>query len=294
MPSVLQHWRGAFVLTPSGLRAIDHALMEFLQDPSTQPVARDYTIVIAGQEPRREQNVDAVAAYRNPRSAPVAAIIVSGNQGVRWARVVLDSDGRVHQAAITLSARGESVDSLSALAGALSDEAANLATWYSPGRRCLDSSAALLTELPAWSIKLCMSLVAASGVVVISYSVYTAIRAARWRSQAERALADFSMAVQSGAKVSEDLVQKVEPLRKTLEQSSPTATWVALGTLLVMIVVGLLAPGLIGNMFPRLEFAIGEGKDRHERVRSMRNYVLGTVVVSGIAIPLVRTWWWGR
>jgi hypothetical protein len=83
---------------------------------------------------------------------------------------------------------------------------------------------------------------------------------------------------------------KLDTLKQILNKHKHSAlmTVVRLASLVAFAYVlgyGIL---MLGYLFPRIVFEIGEGIKRHEQVIWLRRFVMGSIVICGVLIPLIR------
>lgn len=264
-PRIAQRIRGAFLVNATALRAADRAVSDFIGQIDGVAPARRFSVHTPSGEPTHHDRVETVIDLRNPKANAIVAVSITAGSPGKVARIVFDAEGRDQRSGVVVDAVGPSADDLSSLAAHFVAEAANLSVWFSSGRRAIDSTLLWLARTPSWAR---WSLMLVIGAVFLLSVIDTLSVAVRNATPDER----------------------VESAAESRQGSAvvPLVQWIV--TMCGALVLGWIAPRALGYLFPRVEFAVGDGVQRHERLRSTRNFVLLTVFLSGIVLPFARSW----
>lgn len=277
---------GSFVVTRTSLESWYRIVADFLQDSS----AVRFSVVVPGKEPLVTGSIEEVMSNRNAKTSKVAIIFVGGESGDCAAVVTLDSIGLNACSSVHLSASGPEVDRVSSLLGRVEDEARDIAVWYGVFRKITDRTLNLGSKIPSW-IYLVVSVLCAVVVVLILVSVVTfAVDVFTSKPAApESVIVGGEQSGNPSTSDPEAVGFQAEANRKsTIIQISKYPVLISVGA-----VVGMFGPRAYGAMFPRVDFLIGDGIERHTRLRAFRGVILVTVLLSGILIPLIRSRWLG-
>ena len=281
------------MINPGGLAAIERILSAFVAEGEGDALREQQVIVLYyGRPPDSFESVSPIATLRNPRASAIAEIFIVMKQGNRAASASFDCDGANERAAITFGTTAATATPLGALERALLREVANTRVWYSAIRKAIDSLAVLRSWIPR-AIRTAIVVVFVVGVAALIVSMfYRSHSIAEWQSEAAAALEAYEGdATELPADAEASARSQADRLAKLIEHSQ--ASHPLLRSLLNMA-IGLvcgLSLRYMSRLFPRLVFDIGEGVQRHEHLRWLRRFVLGTVVVAGVLLPIARSLW---
>lgn len=284
-PRVSHQICGAFVVTPTTLKSLVEAGERFLKE---EGAIQRFVAIRFGHEPLVIESFDDVLTLRNPQSAPIRGLLIALNTADRGLHILLATEGS-DCAAIRLDAIGDSADDLSALAANVRLEAKNSAAWYSPVRWLYDSAFALLIKIPGRVLLITGTLLVVLWIAWVAFGTIHRVNLHQWREGASSAVDATRRGEARGLVLDGDAAARVERVETALAATSTTSwgSWVAV--IAGSLVVGLIMPKAIDALFPRVEFAIGDGAHRRARTAAARHFVLVTVATSGLAIPLIRS-----
>lgn len=284
-PRVDSQLTGAYAVTVVSLRAWAELVSGFASQGTNRRLR--FTVAFQGSEPQAFETIDGVLALRNPATAPIRAVYLLANSDERSALITIDAAGGRANAPISIEAVSDSVDDLTRFLMAAENEAKNIATWYTHCSRFGQSISRYAVKIPAW-------LYLIVGAAFIGLVIWEAAVRSEWRELATKAISESEKLTSTGHALDPAMEQSVESLKHAL-QSSPTSTLtmsLALGA--ALFVGGTLLGRVLIYLFPTVEFLIGDSTQRHDLRRQRRTFLGGTVILSGIAIPLLRKAWLGQ
>lgn len=299
-PHSHQMYRGAFRITPQSLRSF-----QSIFDQATGTSAKSTWMVFSAKdEPKTVQNLDDVLAMRNPQGNPIWGLFLNHVGADVNNRLFITSADIRQFAAIQFSADGESPDKVSAMIGKVRDETKNIRLWYWPFRWADD-----FVLLLAWThgkaialvlVAICFAALLVGGIgqviVEMSHSAGTPQKAVTTTQPQESEKTPPKMTEQQKAaleaeikRLQEEASQKAREQaqrerKEALSQLWRTLMWGGAGG---AVLVSFLFARLL---FPRAVFEIGEGKERYQRLSTIRTFLIGTLLLSGILIPWMRTY----
>lgn len=285
------------MVNPASLRGFEKALHVYIRaDDEHAAIEHECIVRRAGVDPETFASASELAAIRNPKGNPIIEIQLVARGVDRNVVLSFDCYGRDRRAAISFAARAASPLTLSKLEEALLSEATHIRAWYSPIRAFIDGLLYQSTRIPTWlwTVFWVFWIVAMISLVAASFSRSSALR--EWHDSTSTVLEqarEFTDSAASPAsdEVSDDLNAlhaKTEELDELVERSQSmhpvrqTLFNMALGLL------GGIALRWLFALFPRLVFAIGEGTKRHDQLMWLRRFVLGSIIVTGGVLPLIR------
>lgn len=290
--------RGSFVVTPVSMRALEVILKNFVGILDKEPIANNLCVVFPATQSQTCPCVEQALALRNARACPIEAIIFTFDRNARKVLLRLDSRGIDDMAAIVVNAHAESSEVIAALRKDLQAEACNMRTWFSFARCLLDSVFIPLKRWPATSLVMLVL------IFVLLYMLYDycvdvqqpyldRFDAAKKDWETRMRMDDWSP--ESDAAESVARAEMMMAYQMLLHQSATLATKSTILAVGYTFLCAAIWIGLRGGtlLFPRVEFAIGEGVQRVERSRAIRNLLLMTMGMSGLLLPLLRRWLWG-
>ncbi|QKK08415.1 MAG: hypothetical protein HND58_09655 [Planctomycetota bacterium] len=284
-PRVSDQIRGAIVVTPTTVRSLVEAGERFLKDDA---VLCRFVAISSGHEPLVIDSLDELLTLRNPHTAPIEGLLLALNTTARGLHIFIgtqSSDG----AAVRLDAISDSVDDLSALRESVRAEAKNSTAWYSPFRWLYDTTFALVFKVPG-RVRLIIGTLLV--VLWIAWVVLGSLARAdlqHWQENAASVVDELRRGQAEGLVLDDDTAAKVNRIENALASSRGVSWTRWIGVIAGSIVIGLIWPKANDVLFPRVEFTIGDGAIRHARTTTARHFVLGTVIVSGFVIPLIRS-----
>ncbi len=292
LPLLTRHLRGGFVISSESLVGFETALCNYIRaDHDDASLEQLVKVQQAGLSAESFPSVSEVVALRNPKGNPIVEIQLLVRGTDRNAVVSLDRYGRDGRAAIAFAARAPTPTNLSALEAALLAEAKHCSAWYGLVRRPIDAIGHQLSRLPTWASYLfCVGgLILLSALILISLQRSYAL--AKWQENAEAVLSAANAApVDAGSISVLEAQQSIDKVLQLLERSQDVHP---IRTSLLNIVVGLacgIALWWSLALFPRVVFAVGEGNRRNEQLCWLRRFVLGSVLVAGVLLPFIRSW----
>ena len=295
-----QMLRGAFRITPQSLRAFQAIFGE----ATGEAVKSTWLVLSATDEPKTLDTLDEVLALRNPQGNPIWGLFFNHVGRDANCRLFVTSADIKQYAALQFSTDAESPDKVSNLIAKVRGETKNIRLWYWPFR-WLDDHLLYLGRKHGKPVALvflilCFALFAigAIGQAVVSFSnsgdAPPEISAKAPSTKPEKPAPELTEEQKA------ELQKRIEALQKELEakqkeqdelqrkqllkQVWQSLTWLGAGG--AVLVSFLLARAL----FPRAVFEIGEGKERYQRLCTIRNFLICTLLLGGLLIPLARSY----
>lgn len=296
-PHSNQMYRGAYRVTRASLCAFQRMF-----DAKAGPDPAVTWQVFTGEgEPKTFRTLEQVLSQRNPKGNPIWAIYLEHSGREITNRLFITSADIKQYAAIEYSADGESADEISSLVGRVQSETRNIRMWYWPIRWAHDWSffyarkygKAIVVTLAI--VFFSILLLGAIGQVIMELSRSAETQSQMADSQAPRTeLRPEPPQLTEEQKIAAE--RRLQELREKAEaraeanrirqrQESLRNLWQALvlgGEFGVVLLMVLLARFL----YPRAIFEIGEGKERHQSLCKVRNFLLGTFLLCSIVIPI--------
>lgn len=288
-PSCELEFRGAFAVTPSSLQSLDGMLGEFAKRMQSDlvGVTRWLSVWRLGPEPVQYNTFEAVVALRNEKTAQISTISLNAIGPNFKCRVMIDNDGMGRGMGFTFEGEADSADALFQLAAYVDSEQKNIRLWYSRVRATIDIAITALRRIPRWAWVIAVIF----GVLLFAawpaYLNHLHNREVQDWKQSGQQLVEAADKFSPGA--GPELKKAIESLHETVANPPETrSVWSPLlGGLFGVLLGALLAR--TGFFFPRVVFEIGEGKPRHDHLRTLRTFVLGTIVISGVVLPRIRS-----
>jgi hypothetical protein len=298
VPSTYMRFHGAFVVNPAALADLEKIILGFvsLNGAESEDLKHWVTVWTAKAASVQYADVAEVIALRNPRSDAIRAIRISAVRPGRRAQVLVDDQGNGELSGVVFEADGDPADALSQTASRIVDEQRNIRAWYAIFRRACEPIGLRLKRAKR-SIVVPVSIgifaVSVGGLVMLNQAEKQ--RVARYETALRNAAAYIDKVdadMKRGVVLDDKNKVALEALRAQVASSpatlprttAKTSVW----SYLSAVLIGMFGPVVFISMFPRVIFEIGEGKQRHDRVKTLRNCALVTVLLSGVALPLLR------
>ncbi len=281
-------YRGAFVVGTGSLLAFEQILRNFAAGDEGEVVKVSATVMSRGAETIELGSAKKVCELRNPKASPIAAITMTAESAQRRAQVQLDGSGPSDRAAVRVFAQSAQPDAVSALAAAVDRECLNardsLNHWH---RLSVDTvfhwiashaKGIFIGLLVAW-------LVFAAGALAV---------AAKQQIARQKAWDDY-IRVHGQPPAAPPSPGEQEPLANTaaLDGSGPShgIAKTVVGVLFGIAIASLCVTPIVAysKLFPRLLLTIGEGDTRRDRLVRTRTYLILTVIVGNIVLPLAKS-----
>jgi len=277
------------LVTPRALRDIEQALVEFVREGSDDTSHCVFTVVSAdSQERPRFNGAELVIDLGNPKASPITTVFAAVGAGDRKACITLASGTVFERAGVLLEAVADSRKALSSLERKVASEAQSMSEWFSPLRALVDNA--------TWMIQRTSRLVPTGIRVALIVAFVLALTAGLMYllESARQAAEQQYWRVNPTSKAIEGFAAEMKARYHALNNPITLSAGAWLGGMLASAVVGFSLPWTGSWLFPRAEFAIGDGAKRHDQKRTARNFVLGSVAICGLILPLARGWLWGR
>jgi hypothetical protein len=255
-----QEYYGAFVVTKSSLLALETLLANAVgSDASSNEVKKSISVVYSGKPSETYTSVSDILELRNPSIGRITGICIVAASTNALALVLLDDLGLYsgHPIVFMIAANSDSI--FGKTEAAVETELANIRCWYSRMRGNLDRLQSMMCETPRIVPRLLF-------VVALAFLTLTTVadwfRYEQWRATAEEVVAKSEMSLDPNS------AAKLDTLKQILNKHKHSAlmTVVRLASLVAFAYVlgyGIL---MLGYLFPRIVFEIGEGIKRHEQV----------------------------
>jgi hypothetical protein len=283
-----QELYGAFDVTEQGLLTLESHLHDVASTITQGNMVQETVIVLFSGKPTEKYNsISEVLTLRNPRIGRITGINIRMSAKEGLASIYFDEIGLYSSHSIVLLFAARSDINLSKHEALIKDELANLECWYSPIRKCSDRIVRLMGKVP-YVLYTALFFI---GLVSIIFSFYSdRAKHTQWRTDFEKFLRAYESLSVKKPELDPNIVEKINEIKTILVQyDSP-------GVLkLIIRIIYVLAAGFIllsciifaAYLFPRIVFEIGEGRIRQEQRVWLRRFVIGSIIVCGIIIPLL-------
>lgn len=279
---------GAFVVTGESLLALEALMLNAVTRFGTGTTHSERVIVVfSGKGAQQYASVREVLELRNPRVGRITGISIQVRSSEGLTSMWLDDVGIYSFHSIVFLIAGNSESGFEEISASITAECANIRCWYSRLRRLTDRSGSIIRRVP--SIVAHMILLVGALLIVLG-AIYDQGRYQEWHAAAESAVSVYDTAVANGAHVDANTVAAVDRLNEMLKHHHHPIV----GTSLRVIGGWVFGYSLIiiamwtSPLFPRVIFEIGEGVKRSEEIAWLRRFLIGSVLICGILLPLIR------
>jgi len=283
---------GAFDITKEGLLALESHLLNIASLIIPNNVASEIVqVVFSGKPSESYKNISEVINLRNPRKGRITGINIRVTTNEALASLWIDSTGLYSSHSIVLLFAGDSEGKFSSLKSSIFSELANLKLWYLPIRICFDRILALLAKIPAVIYMALFAMVVAIALLGIFGNIffYFSDKSKHERlQQASEVLVNKISGVEPN--IDPNTVSQIKEILNAKIKQYDRSAYDTFMPLIVGNINGLFLSICIiftFYLFPRVVFEIGEGIRRYEQLTWLRRFVIGSIIICGIIVPLI-------
>jgi hypothetical protein len=281
----------AYVITPGDLQHFFEFGKRWIKsDDLSDAIISCKYITKGGKGANVSDNISTVVEYSNPRKMGICNISMTMGSRSKERNFELSFQNQEYPNLIQVYIGGPSLEETQTTFNLLNVQLDELTQWYWP-----IACRRWLRRILTWVLFIFLVLYTLFTVVV---SIGTAYHNYQVRRQYEQAVKAQPFIAQHDNKTNIKL-PPTSPKNNSATQSSPVnaarAIWNFVANKYFLGGIGIVIGGwltllLVNYLFPKAIFEIGKGKERHERLKAVRKWVGGVIVMiilSGIVIPLV-------
>jgi hypothetical protein len=288
-PSSHLELRGAIAVTSASLQSLWDIATEFAKEAGHDPsaVTRSLSVWQARPKSDRYNTVDEVISLRNERTSRISSIAFRAKGPDFKIQIMIDSEGLGHGVGFSFEGEADDTEAISRLAARIESEHRNIRLWYSPFRSTFDRLMNCAARVPVWAWTAVIIGGLSLSVALAMYANHVhRVRVDAWIRSGQEIL---EQADRTDAEPDPESKKLLESIRESVKHPPEIhSVWWPLLVAIPSCAVGALI-ARAEYFFPRVVFEIGEGKSRHDQLRTLRAFVFGTVVISGLLIPRLRS-----
>jgi len=279
---------GAFDITERGLLALESHLHNIISSIAPGNTTSEIVkVVFSGKPSEVYSSISEVIALRNPRTARITGINIRMTTTEGLASVWIDDIGLYSSHSIVLLFAAHSDKDFGKHETLIKRELKNLECWYSPIRKRFDRILSIAGKVPS-VVYTALFYVGLASMIFFFFS--DKAKHTQWRTASEKIVKEYDSLSKNEPNLDPNTVAQINEIKTTLEQYNSPGMIRLMNTVYVLAGSFIFFPCLIFavRLFPRVVFEIGEGIRRQEQRVWLRRFVIGSIVICGIILPLVR------